>query len=234
MGYGNEKVIIQSTKYQIISCSVMGDGKIENQDSFGIYHDESQIIVIVADGLGSAKFSKEGSSKIVGIATGVLKSNIAYEEMPIEILKQWKDGLDGNLNSYDTTMKFIHIKNNEIIYGGVGDGWIAINKENRFVSLCANNTFSNQTDSLLSFDLKNKFVIKKEIINGFKNLLISTDGFSEDMDKEHGLEFLNDVYAQINVGSKEFGADIENTLNNWPVESNKDDKTVVFIQRMED
>ena len=51
--------------YTIISCSVMGEGKIENQDSFEIYHDENQIIVVVADGLGSAIYSKEGSSKIV-------------------------------------------------------------------------------------------------------------------------------------------------------------------------
>ena len=224
---------IGNIKYTVIANTVMGFGKIENQDSLAIYTDEYQCIVVIADGLGSATYSKEGSSKIVNIAVEILKESSMNENIALEILKRWKAGLSGNLNLYDTTLKFIKITEKCIEYGGVGDGWIAINTDDEFISLCAQNTFSNQTDSILSFDLKNKFVINKiENIN-VKNMLISTDGFSEDMDKEHGKEFLDDVYKQIEIDQHAFDEDIKNTLENWPVESNKDDKTVIFIQAKE-
>ena len=63
------RINLGNSCYSVVSCSVMGEGKIENQDSLKIYHDENQIIIVVADGLGSAIYSKEGSSKIVSIAT---------------------------------------------------------------------------------------------------------------------------------------------------------------------
>lgn len=224
---------IGNIKYTIIANTVMGFNKIENQDSFDVYADAQQCIVVIADGLGSATYSKEGSSKIVKIAVDVLKELPINEEFALEILKRWKTGLSGNLNLYDTTLKFIKITEKSIEYGGIGDGWIAINANEEFISLCAQNTFSNQTDSILSFDLKNKFVINRMENIDVKNMLISTDGFSEDMDKAHGKEFLNDVYKQIEIDLQAFDEDIKNTLENWPVESNKDDKTVIFIQAKE-
>lgn len=225
--------VVGNIKYTVIANTVMGFGKIENQDSLAVYTDEHQCIAVIADGLGSATYSKEGSSKIVNVAVDILRESPISEDIALEILKRWKTSLSGNLNLYDTTLKFVKITKGFIEYGGVGDGWIAINSDDEFISLCAQNTFSNQTDSILSFDLKNKFVIRKiENIN-VKNMLISTDGFSEDMDKEHGKEFLNEVYKQIEIDKQAFDEDIKNTLENWPVESNKDDKTVIFIQAKE-
>ena len=93
--------------YTLIPCSVMGEGKIENQDSFEIYHDENQIIIVVADGLGSAIYSKEGSSKIVSIAIRFLAKRHDLSNIAFDIQAEWKKGLEGNLNLYDTTVKFI-------------------------------------------------------------------------------------------------------------------------------
>lgn len=233
MNFRKDDIKIGNSKYSIIACSVMGEGKLENQDSYDYYYDENQIIIVVADGLGSATFSKEGSSKIVKLLIDVIKEKTDKNQIPLELFNRWKTTLSGNLNLYDTTVKFIHIKEDVINYGGVGDGWIAINKENGFVSLCASNTFSNQTDSILSFDLKNKFVFKEIEVVYTKNLLISTDGFSEDIDKESGKLFMDDAYNQVKNEKKAFEEDIKSTLRNWPIESNKDDKTVIFIHKEE-
>ena len=225
----NQTYIVNSKKYQVVAYSVMGGGKLENQDSFNVYADGSQLIVVVADGLGSATFSKEGSSKIVDITTKILSADTNDESIALTILKEWKSAVGGNLNLYDTTVKFVKIKDEEITYGGIGDGWIAINLNGEFISLCADNIFSNQTDSILSFNLKDKFLIKRNK-KPIKNLLISTDGFSEDMDKENGNKFLDDVYLQIREQPNIFFEELKKTLEHWPVESNRDDKTVVFIQ----
>lgn len=233
MDFRKETVKIGDQTYSVIACSVMGGGKIENQDSYEIYYDDNQLIVAVADGLGSAVYSKEGSSKIVKLLIDVLKEEVEDPRIPFELLQRWKIVVNGNLNLYDTTIKFVWIKNGLIKYGGVGDGWIAINTKSELISLCASNTFSNQTDSILSFDLKSKFINKETEVKHVLNLLISTDGFSEDIEKENGKAFLDDIYEQINRDSVSFEKDIVSTLENWPVESNKDDKTVVFIQREE-
>lgn len=233
MDFRKETVKIGDQTYSVIACSVMGGGKIENQDSYEIYYDDNQLIVAVADGLGSAVYSKEGSSKIVKLLIDVLKEEVEDPRIPFELLQRWKIAVNGNLNLYDTTIKFVWIKNGLIKYGGVGDGWITINTKSELISLCASNTFSNQTDSILSFDLKSKFINKETEVKHVLNLLISTDGFSEDIEKKNGKALLDDIYEQINRDRVSFEKDIVSTLENWPVESNKDDKTVVFIQREE-
>ena len=60
MDFKKAKVKIGKAKYSILAFSEMGFGKLENQDSYEIYSDEDQIIITLADGLGSATFSKEG------------------------------------------------------------------------------------------------------------------------------------------------------------------------------
>ena len=233
MDFKKAEVKIGKAKYSILAFSEMGFGKLENQDSYEIYSDEDQIIITLADGLGSATFSKEGSSKIVSILTKLIKENTDDESLPITLLREWKNAVKGNLNLYDTTVKFIHIKNETIRYGGVGDGWIAINKKDDFISLVASNTFSNQTDSILSFDLNRKFINKEVNTIGILNLLIATDGFSEDIEKDNGKAFMDDVFESVCKDENGFENEMKETLINWPVETNKDDKTVIFVHREE-
>ena len=225
------RINLGNSCYTIISCSVMGEGKIENQDSVKIYYDENQIIVVVADGLGSAIYSKEGAQKITSLACSILAEATDLSELAPELQKKWKADLEGNLNLYDTTVKFIKITKNDVCYGGVGDGWIAFNAVTGYVEMTSSNSFSNQTDTILSFDLKSKFRIEKLSTEALQTALIATDGFSEDMDKENGKSFLSAVSEQIRTDSEVFRQEIEDALNHWPVETNRDDKTVVFIER---
>ena len=90
-----------------------------------------------------------------------------------------------------------------------------------------------KTDSILSFDLKNKFSILKASETDLLNIIIATDGFSEDIEKDSGKQFMDDIYDQVAKDHNEFEEDIMKTMTNWPIKSNKDDKTVVFLQREE-
>mgnify|MGYP003312965801 FL=1 len=92
------RINLGSSCYTIVSCSVMGEGKIENQDSMKLYHDENQIIIVVADGLGSAIYSKEGSQKITSLAVEILDKRNDLSEIAVDLQSEWKEGLSGNLN----------------------------------------------------------------------------------------------------------------------------------------
>ena len=230
MIFETKKVKLPSKNISVYAFSVMGEGKIENQDSFKIYSDENQVIIIVADGLGSAAYSKEGSQRITEVAIEILSNTDDFNGVYLNILNEWKKELVGNINQYDTTLKFLKIKNDMIVYGGVGDGWISIKSDKGLVNMVDENTFSNQTDSILSFNLKEKFSVNEYELSDNLVGLVSTDGFSEDMDKDNSFGLLDGIDKELASNEESFIEDTKNTLLNWPVETNRDDKTVVIFK----
>lgn len=230
MIFETKKVKLPSKNISVYAFSVMGKGKIENQDSFKIYSDENQVIIVVADGLGSAAYSKEGSQRITEVAIEILSNTDDFNSLYLNILNDWKKELEGNINQYDTTLKFLKIKNDMIVYGGVGDGWISIKSDKGLVNMVAENTFSNQTDSILSFNLKEKFNVNEYELGDNLVGLVSTDGFSEDMDKDNSFGLLDGIDKELASNEESFIEDTKNTLLNWPVETNRDDKTVVIFK----
>ena len=230
MIFETKKVKLPSKNISVYAFSVMGEGKIENQDSFKIYSDENQVIIVVADGLGSAAYSKEGSQRITEVSIEILSNTDDFNGVYLNILNEWKKELEGTINQYDTTLKFLKIKNDKIVYGGVGDGWISIKSDKGLVNMVAENTFSNQTDSILSFNLKEKFSVNEYELSDNLVGLVSTDGFSEDMDKDNSFGLLDGIDKELASNEKSFIEDTKNTLLNWPVETNRDDKTVVIFK----
>ncbi len=223
-----DKYILKNCVAYIVGCSVMGNGKIENQDSVEIRQTNDSLIIVVADGLGSAAYSKEGSEKAVKITSDILAQK-NYENLSEKILSLWKENLQGHINQYDTTIKFIQITNEKIIVGGVGDGWIALKNNNNVKSFVVENSFSNQTDSILSIGLDKKFWLEEFDSKEYDTMIIATDGFSEDINKEDAFEFLKQTENEIKEDIGIFATDLEETLSNWPVQTNRDDKTVVFV-----
>ena len=232
MIFETKKLKLSSKNIFVYAFSVMGEGKIENQDSFKIYSDENQVIIVVADGLGSAAYSKEGSQRITEVAIEIISNTDDFNGVYLNILNEWKKELEGNINQYDTTLKFLKIKNDMIVYGGVGDGWISIKSDKGLVlvNMVAENTFSNQTDSILSFNLKEKFSVNEYELSDKLVGLVSTDGFSEDMDKDNSFGLLDGIDKELANNEESFIEDTKNTLLNWPVETNRDDKTVVIFK----
>lgn len=232
MIFETKKLKLSNKNIFVYAFSVMGEGKIENQDSFKIYSDENQVIIVVADGLGYAAYSKEGSQKITEVAIEILSNTDDFNGVYLNILNEWKKELEGNINQYDTTLKFLKIKNEMIVYGGVGDGWISIKSDKGLVlvNMVAENTFSNQTDSILSFNLKEKFSVNKYELSDSLVGLVSTDGFSEDIDKDNSFGLLDGIDKELANNEESFIEDTKNTLLNWPVETNRDDKTVVIFK----
>lgn len=227
-----KEFVIGGYRYNVVGVSIIGKKKIENQDSFLIDADKVSLNVVVADGLGSAPFSKEGADHICRLCAEALKNKLDSDAI-LKLKEDWKLSVMSDYEKYDTTVKFLRFTDKEITFGGVGDGWICIKNNGNIDSYEQPHTFSNQTDSILSIDLISKFLSKdfeagKEVV-----ALISTDGFSEDIDKNNLSELLNDIENGISDDVYSFAEEMENALKNWPVETNCDDKTVVFVLRKE-
>ena len=227
-----KEFVVGKYKYYVVGISVIGKNKIENQDSFLICDDGSYLSIVVADGLGSAPFSKEGADKICDLCSGMLKSNIDNDAV-LKLKENWKRSVKADFDKYDTTIKFLKISDTELVYGGVGDGWICLMNNQDILSAEAPHAFSNQTDSILSIDLLSKFSIKKISLGNDFAALISTDGFSEDIDKKNANNMLADIKQGMLSDLNAFADEMENAIKNWPVETNCDDKTVVFVLRKE-
>lgn len=227
-----KEFVVGEYKYNVVGISVIGKKKIENQDSFLISADNVSLNIVVADGLGSAPFSKEGADHICGLCIEALKNKLDNDAI-LKLKEDWKLSVKSDYEKYDTTIKFLRFTDDEITFGGVGDGWICIESNGCIESSEQPHTFSNQTDSILSIDLIAKFTSKSIEIGKEAIALISTDGFSEDIDKTNLLELLNDVKNGMCNDVYSFAEEMENALKNWPVETNCDDKTVVFVLRKE-
>ena len=226
----NTTFTISGRNYRVIACSVKGNNKADNQDSYGIFADENQLIVVVADGLGSAELSNIGSKMAVDAAIEVLSSKVDVDSLSKRVFDVWAEKIGPQISRYDTTCKFVKLTGDNVIYGGIGDGWIVIKDQKGCTELVADNLFTNQTDSILSDDLESKFVVKSFKNDTVENILMATDGFSEDFQKERIIPFLESAHEQIMANHEAFRKDMGTFLADWPVKTNEDDKTVIIIQ----
>jgi serine/threonine protein phosphatase PrpC len=221
-----------SFNYSWLGYSIKGSGKEENQDAFAFFYDDNCVIAVVADGLGSAIYSSHGAKVLCTTAIETLKKTESTSNLAIAMRNRWIDNLQHKPAACDTTLKFIKITNEKAVMGGIGDGWLAFLSGSEYISLSAENSFTNQTETIMSSDLLNKFIVEKISISEDGALfLIATDGFSEDIDKTQGKSFLENIGFSLDTDADEFCANLENTLDNWPVKTNSDDKTVVLLKR---
>jgi serine/threonine protein phosphatase PrpC len=227
-----ERFFSEPFTYFQIGFSVKGKGKEENQDNFEFFNDDNCVIAVIADGLGSVIYSSHGSKLLCTATIDILKQAESTPDLALKIREKWLENIHHKPAACDTTMKFVKISREKAIIGGIGDGWIAFLSEKEYISLIAENSFANQTDTIMSSDLISKFVTKEIILGDECGLFImATDGFSEDIDKIQGKKFLETINASLETDMTGFCDDLETTLNTWPVRTSSDDKTVVILKR---
>ena len=227
-----QTVSIGSHTFDLIGHSVNGSEEKVNQDSYGYYCDGDSLIVVVADGLGSAPLSQIGSEAVVLAAIEVL-SEPEPGNIWRHIFETWMSEIDGPLEQYDTTCKFIRIRDDKVIIGSIGDGWLGMMNVEGYSELENNNVFTNRTESICSQKLMDKAYTAEYDLDQLYSFGVSTDGFSEDFDRESRSEFLRDVCENMANDIQTTYGEIRAVLADWPVKSNKDDKTVILVRKVE-
>lgn len=227
-----ESISIGANAYELLGLSVSGTSEKVNQDSFGFFSDGERIIIVIADGLGSAPMSHIGSRCMVESVFEVM-SQSDIDDIWAHISETWRSNLQGDLGQYDTTCKFICIDAGNVTMGSIGDGWLGFEGTGGYHELENNSIFTNMTASICSDDVVGKAVVVDFDTDEFIAAGISTDGISEDMVRESRCEFIHDFGKASVDDIRAICNEIRSVMFNWPVESNKDDKTIVLIRKVE-
>ncbi len=227
-----ETVQIGPHTYNLLGFSVCGRPDKINQDSFGFLHKDDCIVAVIADGLGSAPLSQIGSRNMVETVFEIMSGPEPVDVWG-QISETWRSSLQGEPEQYDTTCKFVCIRNENVIMGSIGDGWLGFADTNGYHELDNEPMFTNITSSICSQNMVEKATLIVSDACDTPMMGMSTDGFSEDLDKDSRCNFLHDIMETVVVDPKGLYSEITATMHNWPVESNKDDKTLVLIRRVE-
>ncbi len=220
----------QIGKYSVSMCfaSQIGFEKPENQDSIYFDANGDSFGLSICDGLGSAPLSAQGSAEAAKIMVTQLMSGV-FEKGAFK--EEWLKRFPDSPQKYNTTAKFVSLGQGKIRIGGIGDGIIALNVGGTITEYASRGDFSNQTSCVFDLAYDANFVDVTIQLTCPTVIMISTDGFSEDI-KEDGLETLmNFAYESLQKPetSEEFDRSLEGLLKNWPNLTNGDDKTVAFI-----
>lgn len=211
--------------------------KLPNQDGFIIDNSKHYTLAVVCDGLGSKKHSRLASHRLCKIIKKEVHRGFKKRALnPIELVKtvqaKFKKRIwPFNLKNCDTTCLFALVSNASIMLFQLGDGLNAV-KFNDEIIKCevAEKDFTNETRAFgnsKSSDWMFKNVKKEE--NTTYELILCTDGISEDIIDETMLEFIDTVCGKIN-GKCKNNPVLKTILEQWPNKYSTDDKTLVVVK----
>lgn len=231
----------------ISGISEIGAAKRINQDAFriGINTEKQLAYIIVADGLGSCRYSDQGSQKITEIVENwilqklpeyTVLSEHLLSSLIREIINKWNETYDSEKkHEYDTTFHVAVFYKGDILIGGLGDGMALIRFDETICRDCINkkNWFSNVTDSICSSDAEK--LMKFEIIPADYYLkkgivILTTDGISDDLVPDKKLSI--PAYFQ-NVISKDginqLQMELIDWIGDWQTDGYSDDRTLCYM-----
>jgi serine/threonine protein phosphatase PrpC len=219
------------------SAIIKGPEKDHLQDAIGQVNQKSFNLLIVADGLGSAKNSAFGAKKAIA---AVKKAMIEWRKLVkkddkvlIQLIHfNWNLLInDSEFEKKDclTTCLFAYIDKvgKFIILGQLGDGLLFFKSNNQKVYLRSDDDY-NFTKSLGNSKSYSDWSIKKLDFDSKEfNLLITTDGVSEDLVEGKENEFLEILIHDMAVLKKNKRNNyLNNLLEKWPTKYHTDDKTI--------
>ena len=227
----NKILTIDGISYLVTGLSAKGSNDKPNQDSFGLGYDGKCLIVAVADGLGSSTHSDVGSRIAVETTLNIL-AKYSIQDVWEQIFQSWSSQIAGPLNQFDTTCKFVRIDGSKITLGNIGDGWFGMKTCEGYSELKNQNIFTNCTQTICSIKDGLSPYFAELGMRDVESIALSTDGFSEDFDFNSRQSLLLDMMAEISIDDCDIYGDLDNFINNWPIISNQDDKTIIFVGRV--
>lgn len=243
----NNQIIIGDCQISIGGITEIGVDKQINQDAYRIGADvEKQLAyIIVADGLGSCKFSNRGSVKIADIIEKwildelpdyvFLSDNVA-NIMVKNIVTEWNDAYNfAEIYAYDTTVHFAVFYRGSILVGGIGDGMALLSYDKLVCKdhIDEKKFFSNITNSMCSMDAKELLDFEIVPTDSYENqaiVILATDGISDDLIPEKKLtlpEYFQEVLNE--SGIKNLQDELGEWISDWETENHSDDKTLCYL-----
>ena len=242
-----KELVFNQKKLCVGGLSDKGVDKDINQDAYriGISKDKELAYVIVADGLGSCKYSDQGAKKITEIIEqwvltkltqySFLSDNVA-NIMTKRIVEEWNCSYDmQEINQYDTTVHIAIYYKGSVLIGGIGDGMALLGCNRIICKDCIDkkDLFSNVTNSmcsinvneLMSFQIVQTVNLEDDVI-----MIVSTDGIADDLIPEKKLTLPDYFLDVIREGSSDaLQEELEEWISDWETENHSDDKTICYL-----
>lgn len=208
-----------------------------NQDNYLVYNSKRFTLAVVCDGMGSKKHSRVGSKRLCKIIKKQVKKALSCGQFnTIELIEKiqacWISKLfPFSLKNCDTTCLFCIVSENNILSCQLGDGIIAI-KANESVDVLKmkDDDFSNETRGIGKAKIKDWSIkIINKDVNTKYEILLGTDGISEDLIPETLAEFIDKISLNLS-GRYSKNKYLNSILRNWPNKFSNDDKTIVVVK----
>lgn len=239
-----------SSSFDIGVASVIGPGheknNLPNQDAYACFKSDQLIAFAVADGLGSAKFSEQGSSFAVHLAVFRLidylfnrannPPNISNaQQLRDSIVKSWQAKFGKDKANYDTTLLFVGLTPEVCVVGQIGDGLIlyqSSKSSNQYVKFSdSQKDYLNTPDATLAHpQALEKFQIEEYAVtseNEYNAFLLATDGVADDL-SDAGRYFYDLKRELLQHSPKQWTSRIREHLTNWKTPGHYDDKTLLI------
>ena len=229
----------------IIGSSVAGPRHrrtgTRNQDAWRSVHTKHGTAVVVADGVGSARFASEGSRLACAAAVTVFKSlhqTATPSEVAEAVSSKWKSGIQGsNPSDFATTLLLAYrFSTGRLLVGGIGDGLIAVCSKGaadayRVVDRPGGDfgeTFAISSRSALQHWRFEEF----DDADSDYGVLLATDGVSNDLLEPRVpalIQYLRIRFERSNCMKWRRG--LRKMLLDWPTPGSTDDKTIAMMWR---
>lgn len=204
-----------------------------NQDSYSFKTDNSgNYAFVVADGVSTCAFAKEGADKACEVVCNLLTDciNLSEDEIKQKIFSEWKDLVEKDWDDYGTTVNFLYVYYERIVMGKIGDGAVIIKNGERSSFLTEESEFyTTETFAFGNSIFKHSFkVFSIQRETNFPILgVLMTDGIEKELNTEKIKEFSD--YLEKCIENPDFVVELKDwvlRLNN----KNGDDKTLLICK----
>ena len=207
---------------------------LPDQDNYLIRIKPFLKVFVVADGLGSHKYSAIGSKKV---CLAVYKTFLSYchgtikeEDICQSVEKEYQVSLRTHqLAEAGTTCIFAAIAGDSLFVGQAGDGLCSVNLNGKFMATSKINTdFTNEVSALSGDKQFTHWKFRKIDLSDVSKLdiLLMTDGISEDVLPDKYTDFTMYVVDSMFNGKKA----VRKIIKEWSVPGAIDDKTMVAVR----
>lgn len=233
----SDVIVKELDNVKIVVLSEQGENHkkngICNQDSYAFKVDNSgNYAFVVADGVGSCIFAKEGADKACEAVCDILSDciDLSEDEIKQKIFLKWKSLIGKDWNDYGTTINFLYVYPERTVMGKIGDGAVIMkNGDNAFILSEETEFYTAETFAFGSSIYKHSFRVFSMHYDVTVPILLVllTDGIEKELNPEKRREFLDYIDSAIN--NKNFVVELKNwilSLNN----KNGDDKTIIICE----
>lgn len=234
--------LYKDEKLSAVTCSKIGQNHvekgIENQDSILFRKtSDNDWILVLADGVSSAKNAKVGSSLAVKVIEDIYERIVSVEKksfdldaLKIAIVKTWKSEIESEWDEYATTLNFAIAIDDEIIIGQIGDGLIVARIDGEIEIFTESEDFyTTETNALGTAVRKSAFTVVSKKVNKSLDIYMTSDGIGKEVADDSRCDMGAYLSQMLLCEKEQIGKELETWIDGLG-KKNGDDKSIGFVR----